>query len=298
MGAASVSVAAGAFDALAAAKYQSNWVEVIQTDFMRTAFIAGSLVAIASGLIGYFVIVRGSMFASHALAHIGFPGATGAALVGTSVMTGLVVFTVIGAVIIGFLGKRANDREIATGTVLAFATALGVLFASLASENTSTVTNILFGNLLAISTDQLVIFAVFLVVLLAVLLVIFRPLLFASIDPAVAEARGIPVRGLGVTFMVLLALVVSMAVSVVGVLLIFALLVTPAAAALRFTARPVVVIVLSSAIGVVSVVAGLVIAAMINLPPSFFIVSIVFVIWLVSMVIRRDHTSHDVGGGH
>jgi zinc/manganese transport system permease protein len=171
----------------AAIAFQPNWVEVISSDFMRTAFAAGTLVAVASGLIGYFVIVRGSMFASHALAHIGFPGATGAALVGTSVMTGLVAFTVVGAVVIGLLGKRASDREIATGTVLAFATALGVLFASLASENTSTVTNILFGNLLAISTDQLIIFAVFLGVLAVVLGALFKPLLFASIDPAVAE---------------------------------------------------------------------------------------------------------------
>lgn len=282
----------------AAIAFQSNWVEVISSDFMRTAFTAGTLVAVASGLIGYFVIVRGSMFASHALAHIGFPGATGAALVGTSVMTGLVAFTVVGAVVIGLLGKRASDREIATGTVLAFATALGVLFASLASENTSTVTNILFGNLLAITTGQLIIFAVFLGVLVVVLGALFKPLLFASIDPAVAEARGVPVKGLGVIFMVLLALVVSMAVSVVGVLLIFALLVTPAAAALRFTARPGWVILWSAIIGVFSVIAGLIIAAIVNLPPSFFIVSLVFIIWLVSVTIRRDSSPANSAGGH
>lgn len=282
----------------AAIAFQSNWVEVISSDFMRTAFTAGTLVAVASGLIGYFVIVRGSMFASHALAHIGFPGATGAALVGTSVMTGLVAFTAIGAVVIGLLGKRASDREIATGTVLAFATALGVLFASLASENTSTVTNILFGNLLAITTGQLIIFAVFLGVLVVVLGALFKPLLFASIDPAVAEARGVPVKGLGVIFMVLLALVVSMAVSVVGVLLIFALLVTPAAAALRFTARPGWVILWSAIIGVFSVIAGLIIAAIVNLPPSFFIVLLVFIIWLVSVTIRRDSSPANSAGGH
>lgn len=268
-------------------QFQSNWVEIIESDFMRIAFAAGCLVAIASGLIGYFVIVRGSMFASHALAHIGFPGATAAALVGVPVLTGLVVFTLAGAVAIGLLGKKASDREIATGTVLAFATALGVLFASLASQNTSTVTNILFGNLLAVSTQQLMVFSILLLILVVALVVLFRPLLFASIDPAVAEARGVPVKALGVAFMILLALVVSMAVSVVGVLLIFALLVTPAAAALRFTARPGWVIFVSAAIGTIAVVAGLVIAAMINLPPSFFIVSIVFLIWLVSIAFTR-----------
>jgi len=281
-----------------AVQFQSNWVEILASPFMRTAFIAGVLVAVASGLIGYFVIVRGSMFASHALAHIGFPGATGAALVGTSVFAGLVAFTVVGAVAIGLLGKRANDREVATGTVLAFATALGVLFASLASTNTSTVTNILFGNLLAIPPAQLVVFAAFLAILAAVLLAIFRPLLFASIDPAVAEAKGVRVKGLGITFMILLALVVSMAVTVVGVLLIFALLVTPAAAALRFTARPGWVIFWSATIGVASVAVGLVIAAMFNLPPSFFIVSVVFVLWLGAAGMRRERAAAKPAGGH
>lgn len=281
-----------------AVQFQENWMEILASPFMRTAFIAGVLVAVASGLVGYFVIVRGSMFASHALAHIGFPGATGAALVGAPVFAGLVAFTVVGAVAIGLLGKRATDREVATGTVLAFATALGVLFSSLASTNTSTVTNILFGNLLAIPPAQLVVFAVFLALLAAALLVIFRPLLFASIDPAVAEAKGVPVKGLGMAFMILLALVVSMAVTVVGVLLIFALLVTPAAAALRFTVRPGWVIFWSATIGVVSVAVGLVIAAMINLPPSFFIVAVVFVIWLVSAGMRRERIAAAPTGGH
>lgn len=284
---------------LATVQFQDNWVQILSTNFMRSAFVAGFLVAIASALIGYFVIVRGSMFASHALAHIGFPGATGAALVGIPVLGGLVIFTIVGAIAIGMLGKKANDREIATGTVLAFATALGVLFASLASENTSTVTNILFGNILAIPTSQLVVFAVFLAILALALLIIFRPMLFASIDPAVAEAKGVPVKGLGIVFMVLLALVVSMAVSVVGVLLIFALLVTPAAAALRFTARPGWVILWSAVIGMVAVAVGLVVAAMINLPPSFFIVTVVFLIWLGAAAFKRDrHPVRIPAGGH
>lgn len=289
----------GMMDLLAGAvEFQPNWWEILQSNFMRTAMIAGILVAIASGLIGYFVIVRGGMFASHALAHIGFPGATGAALVGLPVFAGLVAFTIGGALAIGLLGKKANDREIATGTVLAFATALGVLFASLASENTSTITNILFGNLLAVPPQQLVIFTVFLAVLVAALLVMFRPLLFASIDPAVAEARGVPVKKIGVAFMVLLALVVSMAVSVVGVLLIFALLVTPAAAALRFTVRPGWAIFWSCIIGVVSVIFGLVISAMVNLPPSFFIVSVAFAIWLASMGMKNERPVKQITGGH
>ena len=121
---------------LAAIGYQHNWVEVLGATFMRHAFIGGTLVALASGLIGYFVVVRRDAFAAHALAHIGFPGATGAALVGAPVTLGLAVFCVAGGLAIGAFGKRVDRREVATGTVLAFATSLGVLFASMATDST------------------------------------------------------------------------------------------------------------------------------------------------------------------
>src|SRR5215216_2760960 len=114
---------------------------------MRNAFLGGTLVALASGLIGYFVIVRQHAFAAHALAHIGFPGATGAVLLGLPVTLGLAVFTILGGLAIGLAGKKVNDREIATGTILAFATGLGLLFNSLSSKNANAVTNVLFGNL-------------------------------------------------------------------------------------------------------------------------------------------------------
>src|SRR3954447_1908816 len=145
----------------ATAGWQADWFDVLRSDFMRNAFLGGTLVALASGLIGYFVVVRQSAFAAHALAHIGFPGATGAVLVGAPVTLGLAVFCTAGGLAIGALGQRAARREVATGTVLSFATALGVLFSSLASRNASTVTSVLFGNLLAIGVDELVVFAVF-----------------------------------------------------------------------------------------------------------------------------------------
>ena len=239
---------------------------------MRNAFIGGTLVAIASGLIGYFVVIRRDAFAAHALAHIGFPGATFAVLVGIPVTAGLALFCVTGGLAIGALGKRVSNREVSTGTILAVATGLGVLFASLASENTSTVTSVLFGNLLAISESQIRTFTAFTVGLAVVLVVVARPLLFASVDPQVAEAKGVAVRALGIAFMVLLALAVTMAVQVVGTLLLFALVVTPAATALALTARPAAVVALGTAIGLVSVWLGLVIAVMFNLPPSFCIV--------------------------
>src|SRR5664279_4349029 len=254
---------------LADVGYQSNWLEVLQAGFMRNAFIGGTLVAIASGLIGYFVVIRRDAFAAHALAHIGFPGATFAVLAGIPVTLGLALFCVSGGLAIGALGKRVSNREVSTGTILAVATGLGVLFASLASENTSTVTNVLFGNLLAISQSQIRTFTVFTVGLAVVLVVIGRPLLFASVDPQVAEAKGVAVRPLGIAFMVLLALAITMAVQVVGTLLLFALVVTPAATALAITARPAAVVALGTGIGLAAVWIGLVLAVMFNLPPSF-----------------------------
>src|SRR5215471_17865486 len=152
-----------------AVAFQPDWFEVMRTDFMRNALLGGLLVALAAGFLGYFVVIRQHAFAAHALAHIGFPGATGAVLLGFSVTAGLAVFTIAGALAIGLLGKRISDREIATGTILAFATGLGVLFNSLATKNTNVVTNVLFGNLLAISPDQLVVFGAFAVGLLLVL---------------------------------------------------------------------------------------------------------------------------------
>jgi len=277
---------------VAAVGYQSDWFDVVRAPFMVNAFVAGSLVAVAAGLIGYHVVVRRQVFAAHALAHIGFPGATGAVVLGLPVTAGLLVFCIAGALAIGALGKAVSEREVATGTVLAFATALGVLFGSLASRSASTVTSILFGNLLGVSGAQILTFACFTLVLGAVLAVVARPLVFASIDPQVAEARGVPVRALGVVFMVLLALVVTMSVQVIGTLLLFALVVTPSAAALYVTARPAAVVALGTAIALVSVWTGLLAAAMFDLPPSFAIVTIAVAVWLVLYAVSRARVRH------
>lgn len=270
-----------------AAGYQQNWVDIVGSSFMRNAWLGGTIVALAAGLMGYFIVVRHSSFAAHALAHIGLPGATGAVLVGVPAAVGLGVFCVGGALVIGALGKRAADREVATGTVLAFATGLGLFFNSLATKNSSTLTNVLFGNLLAISAQQLLSFFALLLLTAVSMAFIFRPLLFTSVNSRVAEAKGVPVRGLSVAFMVLLGLTVTMAVQAVGTLLLFALVVTPAATALMLTARPVLAMGVSAGIGLISVWAGLVLSAMFNLPPSFVIVTIACAVWLVVWVGSR-----------
>lgn len=284
---------------LARVGWQANWWEILQTSFMRHAFVAGALVAVAAGLAGYFVVLRRDAFAAHALAHIGFPGATGAILVGVPVTLGLSIFCVGGALAIGVLGKNIARREIATGTVLAFATGLGVLFNSLASRSSTTLTNVLFGNLLAVSTGQITVFAIFTLALVIALALIARPLVFVSVDPDVAEARGLPVVALGTVFMILLALAVAMAVQVVGTLLLFALLVTPAATALSFTARPAVVVPSAVGLALGSIWLGLVVSAMLNLPPSFLIVAVSVLVWaIVSLATRKRRTRPMIVDAH
>ncbi|WP_201274599.1 metal ABC transporter permease [Mycolicibacterium sp. CH28] len=247
---------------------------------MRNAVIGGTIVALAAGLIGYFIVVRQTAFAAHALAHIGLPGATGAVLLGIPPVVGLGVFCLGGAVVIGALGKRATDRDVVTGTTLAFATGLGLFFNSMATKSSNTMTNVLFGNLLAISTDQLLTFAGLLLVLALSVGAMYRPLLYSSINPPVAEAKGIPVRTLSIVFMLLLALAVTMAVQAVGTLLLFALLITPAATAIMLTPRPVVAMVVSAAVSLLAVWTGLIASAMFDMPPSFLIVTIACGIWL------------------
>jgi zinc/manganese transport system permease protein len=248
---------------------------------MRDALLGGTIVALAAGLLGFFIVVRNTAFAAHAVAHIGLPGATGAVLVGLPIGLGLGAFCVGGALVIGTLGKRVDDREVATGTVLAMAIGLGLLFSSLATKNASTMTNVLFGNLLAISHGQLITFAGLLIFLGLSVGFICRPLLFASVNPLVAQAKGVPVQALSIIFMALLGLSVTMAVQVVGTLLLFALLVTPAATAIRLTARPSIAMFISTAISVVSVWVGLGLSAMFNMPPSFVIVAIACMVWSV-----------------
>ena len=271
-------------ETLVAMGYQQNWLHILGSSFMRNAWLGGTIVALAAGLMGYFIVVRHTSFAAHALAHIGLPGATGAVLLGVPAAVGLGVFCVGGALVIGALGKRAADREVATGTVLAFATGLGLFFNSLATKNSSTLTNVLFGNLLAISSQQLLSFLALLLLTSLSVAFMFRPLLFTSVNSKVAEAKGVPVRGLSIAFMVLLGLTVTMAVQAVGTLLLFALVVTPAATALMVTARPVLAMAFSAGIGLVSVWAGLTLSAMFNLPPSFVIVSIACAVWLAVWV--------------
>jgi zinc/manganese transport system permease protein len=263
----------------------AGWAGIFEYAFMRNAFMAGTLVAVTAGIVGYFVVLRRLAFAGHALAHIGFAGATGAVLLNLNLFVGLAVFTTGAGIAMGILGDKLRGRDVAIGTVLALTMGLGNLFLSLSTKLAGEATSILFGDLLAISWTQVRLTLVFAAGTLLVLAAVYRPLLFASVDPEVAATRGVPVRLLGVLFMVLLALTVSQAVQVVGVLLIFSLLVTPAATAHLLTSRPQIAIAYSVGFAVVSIWSGLLLAYHIPWPPSAFITLISFVLYLVARLL-------------
>jgi len=251
-----------------------------QWPFMRQAFEAGTIIAVVAGIIGYFVILRRSAFATHALGHVGFSGAAGAVLVGVNPVYGLLLFTMGGGSGMALLGRRAATRDIEIGTVLAFMLGLGLVFLSLYNGNASEVISILFGDIEGVSAAGVLLTLEAAIVVLAVLALIYRPLLFSSLDEDVAEAKGLPLLALNLGFMLLLAVAISFAVQVVGVLLIFALMVTPAATAVQLTKRPLYGLIVSVAVALFSIWAGLFIAWYEQYPPSFFIVTISFALYV------------------
>lgn len=244
--------------------------------FMVNAFEAGTIVAIVAGAIGYFVVLRGSAFAAHALSHIGFAGAAGAVVLGLSPIAGLLVFTLGAGTAIGALGNRLRGRDVTIGIVLAWTLGLGVLFISLYRGYANEAYAILFGLILGISQNEVLVTMVAGFVTVVGLLFLYRPLLFASVDEDLASAKGVPVTVLSVAFMALLAIAVTEAVQVVGVLLIFALIVTPAAIAIRFTSRPPAAIGIGVGLSLGFTWLGLAIGYFSPHPVSFFITSIAF----------------------
>src|ERR1700682_4696595 len=252
---------------------------------MVHAFQAGTIVAIVAGAIGYFVVLRASAFAAHALSHIGFAGATGAVVLGISPVFGLLAFTLLSGVTIGALGNRLRGRDVTIGIVLAWTLGLGVLFISLYRGYATEAYALLFGEILGISATDVVITLVAGIVTIAALIALYRPLLFTSVDEDLASAKGVPVSILSVAFMVILAVAVSEAVQVVGVLLIFALIVAPAAIADRFTTRPSRGALLSAVLAVLFTWGGLTVAYYFPYPVGFFITTIAFWSYILSRVL-------------
>ncbi len=274
---------------------KQNISQVLEFPFMVNAFRAGLIVAVLSGLVGWFMVLRRQTFAGHTLAVVGFPGAAGAILIGVSATYGLFTFALVAAVLIaavptaGAHSGRAHSAESAvTGTIQAFALACGFLFVSLYGGFLNGANALLFGSFLGITAAQVQILLVVAVAAVAVLAVIARPLMFASVDPDVATARGVPVRVLSVTFLVLLGATAAEVSQITGTLLVFALLVVPAATAQTWTVRPAGSVALTVLLAVTVTWTSLFVAYYFaTFPIGFFLTSFAFASYLAATMSRR-----------
>lgn len=251
-------------------------------EFMRTAFLAGGIVAVAAGAVGFFLVLRNLAFAGHALSHVGFAGATGSILIGLGAFWGLLAFSVAAAVAMGLLGDRLRHRDVAIGIVLALG--FGVLFLSLYTASATEATAILFGNLLAIGSDTFWGLLAMTVATLLALAVLSRPLLFATLEPELAEAKGVSLRLVSVLFLTIVAIAVAEAAQVVGVLLVFALMVGPAAAAQRLVSRLGVGVAVAVLLAVLETWGGLALAYVTDWPTTFWIVLLSCLAYFLSLL--------------
>jgi zinc/manganese transport system permease protein len=253
-------------------------------DFMRTAFMAGGVVAVVAGAVGFFLVLRNLAFAGHALSHVGFAGATGSVLIGVGALWGLLAFTLAAAVAMGLLGDRLRNRDVAVGVVLSLALGFGVLFLYLYTSSATEATAILFGNLLGVSLATLRVLSGLAVLTLLALAVVSRPLLFATLEPELAEAKGVSLRLVSVLFLAIVAVAVAEAAQAVGVLLVFALMVGPAAAAQRLTARLGWGVTLAIVLAVAETWSGIALAYLTDWPTTFWIVLLSCLVYFASLL--------------
>ena len=257
---------------------------------VRNSLIAGAVLGVVGGLISVFVMARDLPFAVHGISELSFAGASAALLLGVNIVAGSIVGSLIAATAIGALGVRARDRNSIIGVLMPFGLGLGVLFLALYHGRAANKFGILTGQVVAVDTPQMSWLIGTSVVVLVALAVMWRPLMFASLDPDVAAARGVPVRGLSAAFMIVLGLAVALSVQIVGALLVLALVCVPAAAAMRVTASPRLLPLLSVAFGVVSMVGGTLLALGGTVPISPYVTTISFAIYLTCRVAGAART--------
>jgi len=263
---------------------------------VTNSLIAAALLGVVGGLVGVFVQLRDMQFAVHGVSELSFAGASGALLLGIDVSMGSIIGSLVAGGLIGLLGVRARDRNSVIGVLMPFGLGLGVLFLALYKGRAANKFGLLTGQIVSVDSVRLGWLVGVAVVVLVGMALVWRPLLFASSDPEVAGARGVPAGALSLAFTLLLALAVSLAVQVVGALLVLSLLVTPAAAALRVTASPVLAPVLSVAFAVVSAVGGILLALGGSVPISPFVTTISFVIYLVCRLLSSRRSRRGWGG--
>jgi zinc/manganese transport system permease protein len=258
-------------------------IHLLGYDFVQNALVAGILVAVVAGLVSRFVVARNMSFAVHALAEVGFTGSAGFILIGLSPVLGLLSGSMLTALLIGALGLRIRERDAVVGVIMGFGLGMGVLFITLNSRYASEAFTILLsGAITTVSRDDLVLLGIVGAITLVGLSVMYRPLTFATVDPVVAEARGVPVRLISVLFLLMLAAAVAEAVQVVGVLLILTLLITPGATAERLTAHPGLATVASVGVALFATVGGILLALVTTVPVSVYVTTIAFVCYLAA----------------
>jgi len=263
---------------------------------VQNSIWAGAILGLVGGLVGTFVMKRDLAFAVHGISELSFAGAAFALLVGADVVFGSLTGSVAAALLLGLMGVRARDKNSIIGVIMPFGLGLGILFLSLYQGRAANKFGLLTGQIVSVDTVQLQALAGTAVVVVLVLLAIWRPLNFASVDPELAEARGVPVRTLAVVFMIVLGVSVALSIQVVGALLVLALLITPAAAALRVTSSPVAAVVLSIVFAVAATVGGILLALGGRIPISPYVTTLSFLIYVVCRIIGSVRASRGMNG--
>jgi zinc/manganese transport system permease protein len=267
-------------------------------DLVHNSILAGAVLGLVGGLISSFVMMRDLPFAVHGISELSFAGASGALLIGANVVAGSLIGSIIAALVIGALGSRARDRNSVIGVLMPFGLGLGVLFLALYKGRSANKFGLLTGQIVAVDTPQLAWLVGTSVVVVTGLALVWRPLSFASTDPELAAARGVPVAALSPVFMLLLGLAVAMSIQIVGALLVLSIICTPAAAAMRVTASPRMVPVLSMTFGLVSVVGGILVALGSSIPISPYVTTISFAIYVVCRTVGARRTRRGWASAH
>jgi zinc/manganese transport system permease protein len=257
---------------------------------VKNSIIAGALLGVVGGLIGPFVMTRDLAFAVHGISELSFAGASAALLFGVNVVAGSIGGSLLAALLIGVLGTKARDRNSIIAVLMPFGLGLGILFLALYKGRSANKFGLLTGQIVSVENPQLLMLVIISAVVIAALFVIWRPLSFASVDADVARARGLPVSAISIAFMILLGLATAVSIQIVGALLVLSLLVTPAAAAMRVTASPLLTPLLSVAFAVTSVVGGILLALGGGLPISPYVTTISFLIYIICRVIGSRRT--------
>ena len=271
-----------------------RYSELVQ--LLQNSILAGAVLGIIGGFVGMFVMMRDHAFAVHGVSEMSFAGAALALLLGYDVITGSMIGSIISALLIGMMGVKKSESNSVIGALMPFGLGLGILFLSLYQGRSANKFSLLTGQIVSVDGDQLNAMIAGAIVIIAILTLVWRPLSFASLDPEVAQAKGVPMRTLSLVFMVVLGIAVALSVQVVGSLLVLALLITPSAAALQVTASPLKALILSVIFAELAIVGGILLALAGSLPISPYVTSVSFVIYLICRIIGGVRRRHSASG--